>query len=55
MISDIEKIENLIKENKKDEAKEVYLKLKEDYKNLSEENKEKVSIKVEKLNEGLLR
>lgn len=55
MISDIEKIEKLIKENKKEEAKEVYLKLKEDYKNLSEENKEKVSIEVEKLNEGLLK
>lgn len=55
MISYIEKIEKLIKENKKEEAKEVYLKLKEDYKNLSEENKEKVSIEVEKLNEGLLK
>jgi hypothetical protein len=55
IIADIKNIEKLIKENKKEEAKQAYSRLKEDYKQLSNKNKEKIVLEITNLNESLLK
>jgi hypothetical protein len=55
ILGEIDNIEKLLKENKKEEAKESYLKLKEDYKKLSNKDKERVILEINKLNETLIK
>jgi len=50
LFGEINNVKKLIKEGKLDEAKEIYLKIKEDYKKLNEEDKKKVLLEINKIN-----
>ena len=53
IIEDIKKSKSLLKEGKEEEARNLYQRVKEEYKNLSDKDKRTIMNSIEKMREGV--